>query len=65
MLTYEYHKCGAVFPSANFWVNTWGCSDEFHVAFDYFEDLKKFILNILKEKLVISCLVCSFYPKTV
>ena len=36
------------------------------VAFGHFQDLKNLIiLNILKEKLVISCLLGSFYLKLV
>ena len=37
-----------------FWVNSTGCSSEFYAVFEYFEDLKVLILNILKEKLIIS-----------
>ena len=34
-----------------FWVKPTGCSSEFHVVFEHFQDLKNFILNTLKEKL--------------
>ena len=27
-----------------------GCSSEFHAGFEHFDDLKNFILNVLKEK---------------
>ena len=32
-------------------VNSAGCSDEFHVFFKHFENLKNLILKILKEEL--------------
>ena len=56
----------AVFTIANFLVSSTGCCGEFHVVFKHFEDLKNLVLNILKEKfrkLMISCLVGSFYIK--
>ena len=40
--------CRADFPIASFWVNSTGCSGEFHVLFGHFEDLKSLILNIWK-----------------
>ena len=43
--------CGAVFPVANFCVNSVFCSGEFHATFKQFEDLKNLTLNILKETL--------------
>ena len=37
-----------------------GCSDEGHILFEHFEDLKNLILSILKEDLAISSLVGSY-----
>ena len=45
-----YHKCGAVFSVANFWVNSAGCSGEFYVIFKLLSDVKNLILNNLKDK---------------
>ena len=59
---FKYHKCGAVFPAANFWVTTAVCSGKFYVVFYYFKDQKHFVFNILKKILVISC---YFYLKIV
>ena len=39
------------------------CSGEFRVVFKHFQNLENLILNILKEKLYISCLVGSFFLK--
>ena len=41
----KYYKCGSVFPAANSTVNSTGCSSEFHVVLEHFEDLKNLILN--------------------
>ena len=41
----KYYKCGSVFPAANSTVNSTGCSSEFHVVLEHFEDLKNFILK--------------------
>ena len=38
---------------------------KFHVDLEHFKDLKNLILNILKEKLIVSCLVDSCYLKIV
>ena len=37
---------------ANFWVNSTGCSGEFHVVFKDLQNLEKLILNILKKSCV-------------
>ena len=42
-----------------------GCSDEFHVVFEHFQNRESLILNILNEELHISCLVGSFFLKIV
>ena len=39
---------GGIVSAANFWVNWTGCSDELYVVLKHFEDLKNYILNILK-----------------
>ena len=65
MTKYEYHECGVFISVACFWVNSVECSDEFHVVFKCFQNLKNIILNILKEKLHISCLVSSLFLKIV
>ena len=44
----------------HFSVNSTGCSGEFHVIFQHFQNLKNLILNILKEKLTIFCRMGSF-----
>ena len=59
MIKQEYHDCGD-FVTAT-WVNSTGCSGEFHVVFKHFQNLENLIL---KEKLHISCLV-SLYNSTV
>ena len=55
--------CFLLLSVAYFWVNSIGCSVEFHVVFKHFQNLENFILNILKERLHISCLVVSFLLK--
>ena len=35
---------------AYFWVNSIGCSGEFHVVFKHFQNFRNLILNILKKK---------------
>ena len=56
--TWEYLSVVIFASFANFWLST-GCSGEFHVIFENFEDLKNLILNILKKKLALSCLISS------
>ena len=61
----EYYEFGVLVSVvvAYFWVNSTGCSDEFHVFFKHFENLKNLILKILKEELHIPWLVGSFFWK--
>ena len=63
MTKYEYYECGVIVYVAYFWVNSAGCSGEFHVVFKHFENLENFILNILTEKLPSPWLVGSFFPE--
>ena len=51
MTKLEYYEFGVFVSVANFWVNSAGCSGEFHVAFKHFENPENLIFNILKEKL--------------
>ena len=53
----EYYDWDVFVSVAYFWVNSTGCSGEFHVAFEHFQNLENLISNILREKLHISCLV--------
>ena len=65
MTKWEYHECGAFVSVVYFWVISTGCSGEFHVVFKHFQNVENLILKILKEKLHVSCLVGSFFLKTV
>ena len=40
-----------------FCANSTGCSGEFYIVFKHFQNLENLILNIVKEKLHIPCLV--------
>ena len=59
MTKYEYYEYDVFVSAAYFWVNSAGCSSEFHV-FKHFENLENLFLKILKEKLYIPWLVGSF-----
>ena len=56
----KYYECGVFASVAYFYINSAGCSGEFCVVFKHFQNLENLILNILKKKLHISCLVGSF-----
>ena len=60
MAKQEYNECGVLVAVAYFWVSLAGCSSEFRFVFKYFQNLGNYILNILKEKLNISCFIVSF-----
>ena len=32
----QCHECGAAVSAANLWVNSTGCSGQFHVVFEHF-----------------------------
>ena len=61
---WEYQECGVFVSVSYFWVNSTGCSDEFHDVFKHFQNLENVILNILKEKLCIAFLAL-FFRKTI
>ena len=58
----KYYKCGSVFPAANSTVNSTGCSSEFHVVLEHFEDLKNLILkrvDSFSQELIKSVIIAS------
>ena len=52
MTKYEYYECGVFVSVAYFWVNSAGCSGEFHVVFKYFENLENFIWTFLRKNCI-------------
>ena len=63
MTRQEYYYCSVFASVVYFRVNSAGFSGEYHVVFKHFQSLENLILNILEEKLHISCLVASFFLK--
>ena len=58
----EYNEYDAFFPIASFWVNSTGCSGEFHVVYLTIWRSKKKHFEQFQRK---SATVGSFYHKTV
>ena len=44
------HECGILIPVAYFWVNSTGCSDEFHVVFKHTQNLENLYVENFEGK---------------